>query len=585
MTLDLILRVSAIALLITIAAGCFRLIYWLGSDWIAPRKTALSLVVEPFEIAYGQKTDRETGRYLATQFRNHLKRIDQVLNADLRNVASAGVFQVASISSPAIELKPGLGLEVDIDFKPFNVDFIGVTKFLYKTFDRSHRLETSIRVDVDTRVLAHLKKAGADAAIGPWWIPKLSDETNAAKVLAYAFALDLYSPRISGLKGLDAAGFERFVEAIELYQQYVKSLHENAGNPDLSKLKMAQSKFSDLATKYTSTNLVFLYLGSTYELDKDLANAKLSFKHALDIDPDDQFAKTQLSNLEKATVPTPGATAASTGLENIQRQHSIRTAYNFPLPLADRASPVRIAILATGVSDALAAILGSRSISESVVGGNDAVDRNGHGTQVAALVAALAPRATVISIKVIGDDGVGLTSSIAEGIARAMDMGVHILLIPLGGGTESQAISHAIQAARKKGVLIICAAGNGSTDQPTFPASAEGAIAVGATDTSDKLASFSNYGKKVQLFAPGVDIRTMGRTGTVEVSSGTSFSAAIVAAIAAVIWSGRPELTAHELGEVMINNAQTVATSAGAPVRRVDASKAATSKGATTAAK
>jgi thermitase len=103
-----------------------------------------------------------------------------------------------------------------------------------------------------------------------------------------------------------------------------------------------------------------------------------------------------------------------------------------------------------------------------------------------------------------------------------------------------------------KGALVVAAGGNDGSDQPFFPASYSGVIAVGSVDASNKLAPFSDRWPGL-LYAPGVNILAVGKDGGLAAHSGTSFSAAIVAAIAAVIWAAKPDWSAQQIRQLLID--------------------------------
>lgn len=106
------------------------------------------------------------------------------------------------------------------------------------------------------------------------------------------------------------------------------------------------------------------------------------------------------------------------------------------------------------------------------------------------------------------------------------------------GGTFSTAVNRAVEAAVSTGITFVVAAGNSNTDAAnTSPASAGSVITVGSTDNTDTRSKFSNYGRFVDVFAPGTDIVSswIGSTTATHKLSGTSMAAPHVAGLAATI--------------------------------------------------
>ncbi|HEX2163447.1 MAG TPA: S8 family serine peptidase, partial [Thermoanaerobaculia bacterium] len=148
--------------------------------------------------------------------------------------------------------------------------------------------------------------------------------------------------------------------------------------------------------------------------------------------------------------------------------------------------------------------------------------RFGHGTFVASIIAAtvnnglagasVAPRVSILPVRVLDVDGFGLTSDIAEGIHFAIGEGARVINLSLGGTSGARVMAEAVAAAARAGVVVVAAAGNEAEDDVfedelgrdvAFPARLPQAIAVGATAFDDRRASYSNFGPGLDLVAPG----------------------------------------------------------------------------------
>lgn len=176
-------------------------------------------------------------------------------------------------------------------------------------------------------------------------------------------------------------------------------------------------------------------------------------------------------------------------------------------------------------------------------GSSCAGDLQGHGTHCAGTIAGkssgVAKGATLHAVKVLSDSGRGSTM----GIVAAIDWIIGnaqkpaVLSMSLGGG-KSSAMNNAVRKAYQAGLHVVAAAGNDNRDACSYsPASEKTAITVGATAKGDSRAGFSNYGKCVDIFAPGVNILSAGhRSSTAYRSlSGTSMACPHVAGAVALL--------------------------------------------------
>ncbi|NWJ98488.1 MAG: S8 family serine peptidase [Chloroflexi bacterium] len=145
-------------------------------------------------------------------------------------------------------------------------------------------------------------------------------------------------------------------------------------------------------------------------------------------------------------------------------------------------------------------------------------DPNGHGTAIAGLLAAntnnqsgmagVSWNALLLPIQVLDASGSGNSVALASGITYATDNKARIINLSVGGSNRSEVLGEAIRYAQNKGVIIVAAAGNQAIGAPTYPAAYSGVIGVGATDASDRVTNFSNFGADVSVVAPGAAIWT-----------------------------------------------------------------------------
>lgn len=187
----------------------------------------------------------------------------------------------------------------------------------------------------------------------------------------------------------------------------------------------------------------------------------------------------------------------------------------------------------------------------------DPMDDNGHGTHVAGVLVArsdgvgvvgVAPDAELYALKVLDRSGVGYWSDVIAALEWAMDNGIHIVNMSLGGG-GSEALAAACQAACDRGLLLVAAAGNGGAGLDTViaPARYPSVIAVAATDLTDVRATFSATGESIELAAPGVGVYSCLPGSGYGSMSGTSMACPHVAGAAALVWSGNPTWTGRDV--------------------------------------
>ena len=191
-----------------------------------------------------------------------------------------------------------------------------------------------------------------------------------------------------------------------------------------------------------------------------------------------------------------------------------------------------------------------------------------HGTHVAGVVGAVINNAIgvagmaqvrLMAVKVMNDSGEGTDATVASGIYYAVDHNAQIITMSLGVDGASTALRNAVDYASRQGCVMVAAAGNSGSSFVSYPAAYPQVIAVGATDSTDGLASFSNYGLNLDIMAPGVSIySTRGGGASYQYLSGTSTAAPYVAGTAALMLSINPALTPIDIGDFLNSTARDI---------------------------
>jgi thermitase len=189
-----------------------------------------------------------------------------------------------------------------------------------------------------------------------------------------------------------------------------------------------------------------------------------------------------------------------------------------------------------------------------------------HGTAVAGVIAArdngvgvvgIAPRVRILPVRVTNSsNGSAYLSDLAACVRYAGDHGARVVNVSYSGA-ESNSIDAAATYARNKGTLLFMAAGNSGVDISSFPAYPS-FLTVGATTSKDERSSFSNYGKAVDLVAPGSSILTTVPGKAYSYMSGTSFSSPLIAGVAALIFSVRPDLKPKDVEAILRQTAVNI---------------------------
>jgi subtilisin family serine protease len=243
----------------------------------------------------------------------------------------------------------------------------------------------------------------------------------------------------------------------------------------------------------------------------------------------------------------------------LPQAHALVRGMNVTIAVIDSGIDVRHPELANSVADSFDA-LGSKE------------GPHVHGTGIAGAIVAharlmgSAPEARLLAIRAFGAGSRGAESTsyvILKGLNYAAEHGAQIINMSFAG-PKDPLIERGIAATAAKGILMVAAAGNaGAKSPPLYPAANPNVIAVSGTDAQEKLFAASNRGNHIAIAAPAADIFLPAPDEKYQIASGTSFSAAYVSGVVALILERSPALKPNDVRAILTKTARDL----GAPGR------------------
>jgi len=309
-----------------------------------------------------------------------------------------------------------------------------------------------------------------------------------------------------------------------------------------------------------------------------VADSGLALLHHLRNRPDVEFAEfdSVVKTFQSTFVPNDpyyNGTYASSHYGNVDQWGPAAVSAPAAWGVTLGNSGIVIAVVDTGVDDSHPDLASKIAGEYSYVGTTR--DGFGHGTHVAGIaagatnndvgVAGMCPSCRILSVKVLDDQGSGYMSDVASGIAYAASHGARVISLSLGGNSRSETLHSALDYALANNALPVCAMGNDSSGSNTpEPAYWHDCLSVIATDQNGVKASFSNYGMKADVAAPGVAILSTMPTYPVTLNtkygyalnydalSGTSMATPMVSGIAGLVLSQNPTLTPKQVAGIIM---------------------------------
>lgn len=220
---------------------------------------------------------------------------------------------------------------------------------------------------------------------------------------------------------------------------------------------------------------------------------------------------------------------------------------------------VRVAIVDSGVEGDHPAVGGALAASVRVeldgdeprIVADDAIDAVGHGTACAGIIHGLAPRAELLSVRVLGADNRGKGLAFAAGIGWAIGQGASVVNLSLSSRSETMfaTLHDLVDRAYFANTLLVCAANNVAV--ASYPSLFAAVISVAAHDVRDPDVWFYNPRPPVEFGAYGLDVDVAWKDGGRIVATGNSFAAPHIAGYAARIRAAHPAASPFEVKTIL----------------------------------
>ncbi|KAI9009173.1 peptidase S8/S53 domain-containing protein [Hyaloraphidium curvatum] len=209
--------------------------------------------------------------------------------------------------------------------------------------------------------------------------------------------------------------------------------------------------------------------------------------------------------------------------------------------IASGGSGITVYVLDSGIASELDEFEGRATKGPNFSNDTSTTDNEGHGTFTAAIIGGkeygVAKKVKIVGVKVTASEGIGRVSDFVRGLLWVLDETKNGTgdpsIISLSIGTEqSMLLDQAMNYIVDLGIPVVASAGNQGEDACNWsPGSALAVLTVGATNRTNEVATYSNFGPCVKIWAPGSDIVSIFPNGTESVRTGTSFSSPHVAGV------------------------------------------------------
>ncbi|MGE0825215.1 MAG: S8 family serine peptidase [Candidatus Binatia bacterium] len=196
---------------------------------------------------------------------------------------------------------------------------------------------------------------------------------------------------------------------------------------------------------------------------------------------------------------------------------------------------------------------------------DDTRDQHGHGTALAGIIAAnmndaigmagVCPHCPLLPVKVLDEAGEGTYAQVIAGILWAAERKPQVINFSLGSYGYSRFLADAVEQAYNAGAVLVAAAGNEATAAALYPAALPHVISVSGTDSADHFWTGSNYGARIDMAAPALNILSLDAGSGYLLATGTSFSAAHVSGVAALLRTQHAKLTNAQVAQVLFETA------------------------------